>query len=224
MKRTLLILAVAILACAPFAAAQTGGTISLSGTIGPYFSMTTSSGANNPSATVSWTAPADIQPTTGGTLTTNDTTNPLYVYLRSNYKYKVTAAVSATFSDPGNNDLGNYIQLSDIGFGVRSTATTGDGTDVANSTVSIINTFDYHSGWPSITDGLTPFDGSANHGNLANAGTGGAQIFSGQRISKRGNISAANNALKVQLGVAVLPQFFTPGAFSTTITLSIGTQ
>jgi len=215
MKRTLLVLAVAILACAPFVAAQTTGTISLSGNIPEAYSLTSSGGTQIVGATVALGA---LIPVNNQTLVTNET---VVGYLRSNHKYKLSAQVGALTRGTGSDDGGLAIQLSDIGFGIRGLVATG--AQVVNPATHVVPAgFDYTtSGWPMPVGGLTPFDGTT-YKNLGNITGAGQEILGGQRISNKGNITTTDNAVQLTFGFAVLPQYFSPDTgFSTTITLTI---
>jgi hypothetical protein len=67
---------------------------------------------------------------------------------------------------------------------------------------------------------LTPFVAGTN-GTL-NDISANTQILSGSRISSKGNISTNNNFILATLGLATLPQYFTPNTdFSATITLTV---
>jgi len=213
MKRTLLILAVAILACAPFVTAQTGGTISLSGNTLESYSLTNAGGTTITAAGVAFT---DLTPVLSQALVTNES---VLGYLRSNHKYKLSAQVTANSGFGGQTDAGDNIALSDIGFGIRGLVTTG--TNVVNPASHVVVTkFNYVStGWPAATTGVTPFVAGTN-GTL-NDITGDTQILSGSRISKLGNIANPDNAIQLTFGFAVLPQYFSPNSFTATITLTI---
>jgi len=221
MKRTLLVLAVAILACAQFASAQTAGTITVQGLIPEAFSLTNSSGIVLPTPTtidLGTLQPANDQDLVEKTSVT--------LYLRSNKKYTLTASAGSILRGTGSADGGFNIQLSDIGFGVRSLDTTG--ANVVNPTTHVINDakFDY-SAWPTATGGLLGKDEfiAQNKGTLDDVKSSGAVILKGNRISNKGNISTTSNAVLLTLGFAVLPQYFSPDdTFSSAVLLTIATQ
>ena len=216
MKRTLLILAVAILACAPFVTAQTTGTLSLSGNIPEAYSLTNVGGTQISAASVALGA---LIPANNQTLVTDET---VAGYLRSNHKYKLTAQVGTLTRGAGSADNGDSIQLSDIGFGIRGLVKNG--ANVVNQASHVaVTKFDYTGGWPSVSGGLTPFVAGTN-GTL-NDITTDTQVLGGQRISKLGNITTTDNAVQLTFGFAVLPQYFSPdGGFSATITLTVATN
>ena len=195
--------------------AQTSGTITVTGTNPAAVSITSTSDASI-STTV---ALGTLTPATGGALTTGS----LQVRLRSNKAYVVSAQATAlTVNGASAADGGDTIAPGDIGFGITALANTG--TNVANSGTradSIVGKFNYtSSGFPAVTNGLTPFVAGTN-GTLSDI-TANTQILSGSRISAKGNISTNNNFIVATLGVATLPQYFTPNTdFTTTITLTI---
>jgi hypothetical protein len=160
-----------------------------------------------------------LEPTTGSTLTESTVS----VRLRSNKAYKLTAQ-SGTLAVTGGGtvDGGSTISLGDIGFGVREvTRSSGNVvTESASDTITASPVFDYTSGYPSVTNGLTPF--SSGYGTLDSI-TSSVQVLTGNRISKKGNMSTDNNFIVVKFGVATLPQYFTPNtSFTTSVTLTIG--
>jgi hypothetical protein len=192
---------------------QTAGTITVNGT-NPIASSITNTSDATLAATV---ALGTLTPANDGVLTVS---TPVAMRLRSNKAYKVTAQATAlTVSGPGADDGGSPITLSDIGFGVTSLVTTGANVATGH-TDTIVSKFNYTSAWPTVTNGLTPFVAGTN-GTL-NDITADTQILSGSRISAKGNISTNNNFILLSLGVATLPQYFTPNTtFSTTITVTL---
>jgi hypothetical protein len=194
--------------------AQTSGSVTVSGTNPAAVSITNTSDSNV-SATV---ALATLTPAAGSTLA-KDT---FQVRLRSNKAYVLSAQASAlTFNGLGQVDSGDTIALTDLGFGI--TAMTNTGANVANSgarTDNIVSKFNYTSGFPAVTNGLSPFV-AGTHGTLNDIASN-TQILNGGRISSKGNLSTNNNFILVTLGLATLPQYFTPNTdFSTTVTLTV---
>ena len=213
-KRTmkLLFIFLAIVCLAEAALAQTTGTITVTGTNPTSVSVTNTSDA----ALSTTVALGTLTPATGGTLATST----VQANLRSNKAYTLSAQASAlSISGGGATDGGSAITLSDIGFGI--TAINATGANVATGhTDTIVSLFNYGSGFPAVTNGLTPFVAGTN-GTL-NDITASTQILSGSRISAKGNISTSNNFVLVTFGIATLPQYFTPNSgFSTTVTLTI---
>jgi hypothetical protein len=194
--------------------AQTTGTVTVTGSNPAAVSITNTSDSSI-STTV---ALGTLTPATGGALTQGT----FQVRLRSNKAYVLSAQATAlSFNGLGSTDGGDTIALGDIGFGITALANTG--TNVANTgsrTDSVVSLFDRTSGFPSVTNGLTPFV-SGTHGTLNNI-TSNTQLLSGPRISSKGNISTSNNFILATLALATLPQYFTPNTdFSTTVTLTI---
>lgn len=205
---------VVMLTLAGCAGAQTTGTITATGTNPAACSAT----ATDNSALSSTIALGTLNPANDQALTTGN----VIVRFRSSKAYVLSAQATAlNFTGLGAVDSGTTIALSDIGFGI--TATTLTGANVANTgsrTDAIVAKFLYTSGWPSATNGLTPFVVGTN-GTL-NDLIANTQILSGGRISAKGNISTNNNFILVTLGVATLPQYFTPNtSFSSTVTLTM---
>ena len=192
--------------------AQTTGTITLTGSTPTAVSVTNASDGTL-SSTVSL---GSLTPAVGSTLMTST----VQARLRSNKAYTLSAqAASLSISSPAAADGGASISLGDIGFGI--TAIDATGTNVATGhSDTIASLFNYSSGFPAVTNGLTPF-ASGTNGTL-NDLTSNTQVLSGTRISSKGNLSTNNNFVLVTFGVATLPQYFTPNSgFSTTVTLTI---
>ena len=208
----LLVGAVLITASAAFA--QTG-TINITGTNPDAFSLTNTSGSAL-SATVAFGVMA---PANATTVTAQEVT----VRMRSNKAYKLSAQASAlTINGAGAAQGGDPIALTDIGIGI--TGMTLDAPNVANGasrTETIPAGFGVTNGnCPAATNGLTP-----TFGKTLNDIQASTEILSGQRISKKGNLATDNNFIEINVGVATLPQFFTPNTgFSATITLTMASQ
>jgi hypothetical protein len=210
--KKLILLAPALVAAQ--ALAQSTGTITITGTVPSASSITTTADA----AASSTIALGTLTPQTGGTLTTGNVS----LRLRSNKAYKLTAQASAlSVTGAGATDGGSALALTDVGFGVTALDATGANVTTGHSD-TIAGTFDYRSGFPAVTNGLTPFVAGTNA--TLNDITTSTQIMNGTRISNKGNISTNNNFVLVTFAVATLPQFFTPmTSFSSTVTLTIAT-
>src|SRR5437870_1071885 len=192
--------------------AQTTGTITVTGTTPTAVSVTNASDSTL-SSTV---ALGTLTPAAGNSLMSST----VQARLRSNKAYTLSAQAAAlNISSPAAADGGTSITLGDIGFGV--TAIDAAGANVATGhTDTIVSLFNYSSGFPAVSNGLTPFAAGTN-GTLSDL-TSNTQVLSGSRISAKGNISTSNNFVLVTFGVATLPQYFTPNSgFSTTVTLTI---
>jgi hypothetical protein len=152
---------------------------------------------------------------------------PLVFRLRSNAGYKLTAQVGSLvgMTDGAPSGVSNTLQAiktGDIGFGFTS-AVDRSGLSVVNGgasptrTDSIVSGFDITAGWPAVSTGHTPAFTKTLH-DIFGADT---QILSGDRISASGDNSSGDNFLTVTVGIATLPQYMTPGAFSGTVTFTI---
>jgi hypothetical protein len=192
--------------------AQTTGTITITGSTPTAVSVTNASDGT----LTSTVALGSLTPAAGGTLMTST----VQARLRSNKAYTLSAQASAlSISSPAAADGGASISLSDIGFGITAIDATGANVTTGH-TDTIASRFNYGSGFPAVTNGLTPFVSGTN-GTL-NDLTSNTQILSGTRISSKGNLSTNNNFVLVTFGIATLPQYFTPNSgFSTTVTLTI---
>ena len=200
---------------APFAAAQTTGTITVTGTTPEAFALTnTSNGALASTIALGVLTPGN------GTALGDLTTGFADVRLRSNKAYKLTATAGAlTVPGPGSDDGGQAIALTDIGFGIRLVTATGANVATGH-TDTIIAGYDVTGDWPTPTNGLTPA-----FTKTLNDITSATQVLSGTRVSAKGNIATDNNYLTVRFGVATMPQFFTPNTgFSSIVTLTLASQ
>jgi hypothetical protein len=214
MFKRFIIAGLAIAAMAGTALAQTTGTITITGTNPAAVSITNASDAAL-STTVTM---GTLTPTTGTAMAFG--TFP--IRLRSSKAYVLSAQATAlSFTGLGATDGGDTMSGADVGFGI--TAMTNTGVNVANSgtrTDTVVAKFNYVGGFPAVTNGLTPFVAGTN-GTL-NDVSANTQILSGSRISTKGNISTNNNFIAATLGLAILPQYFTPNTdFSTTVTLTV---
>jgi hypothetical protein len=96
-----------------------------------------------------------------------------------------------------------------------------NGGAIPTRTDTIVTGFDATAGWPSITNGHTPSFTKTLHSIY---GTD-VQILSGDRISASGDDSSSDNFLLLTMGIAALPQYWSPSAgFSGSVTLTIATQ
>jgi hypothetical protein len=202
----------AMTAMAATATAQTTGTIIINGNNPAAVSITNDTDTALSTTVVMGT----LTPTTGGTLTPAS----FPIRLRSSRAYVLSAqatALSFTGLDPANG--GATMSAADLGFGITTLTNTGANV-AAGRTDTIIPLFNYTGGFPTVTNGLTPFV-VGTHGTLGDV-SANTQILSGGRISARGNISTNNNYITATLALAALPQYFTANtSFSTTVTLTV---
>jgi hypothetical protein len=215
--RRLTLLVGAILITASAALAQTTGTINITGATPEAFSLTNTSGGALSPATITFTA---MTPANSTSVVSDSVT----VRMRSNKAYKLSAQASVlTISGAGLDDDGDPIKLTDIGIGITGMTLTGANVATGGSgrSETILAGYSVPSGnWPAATNGLTPTFGKT----LADIQSS-TEILQGKRISKKGNLATSDNFIEVNVGVATLPQFFTPNTgFSATITLTMASQ
>jgi hypothetical protein len=140
--------------------------------------------------------------------------------LRSNVSYTLKTSVAALTYGSGTPDA-NSVTLADIGFGV-TTATRDSGGGVAAGTDTIAATA---SGDPTLgangsisgTTGRYTFVA----GHSLSSYTTSTTVLTGPRIMNAMTPSANTNGLVVTTVIAIKPQFFTPGSFSTSVTFTI---
>ena len=218
-------LVVVVSVTAVVASAQTSGTVTINGTVNKsasirwwaYTALNSEVGANSPNTqnsplaftlTLGDVSPTNLNSYAGGRVK---------MILRSNTAYVVSAQVTAS---SGFGGAAGDIALTDIGFGVGNLANSGvlvSGDPAGGSTVA--GSFGNDpSAAAKDADGVPVFPTSLN--NVAAAAT---QVLSGPRISKAGSVSSPNNGLWVDTVYAVGPQYFTPTAFSATVTYTITT-
>ena len=218
-------LAIILSVTAVIASAQTSGTVSLNGSVAKsasirwwsYTALNTETGTNAPNTQDSPLAftlsLGDVSPTNANSYAGGK----VKMILRSNAAYAVSAQVTASggFGAAASGD----ITLSDIGFGVANLANSGglvSGDPAGGSTIAGSFGNDPSSAAKN-ADGVPTFATSLNNVSAA------TQVLSGPRISKAGSVNSANNGLLVDTIYAVGPQFFTPTAFSATVTYTITT-
>ncbi len=202
----------------------TTGSGTFGGTVPTAFSITNTSNGNLSDALGSFSTLTIGK----GTLATPAT---LQLQLRSNYVYKLTAnaAVTAGITDGTKTVASNTakaITTGDIGVGFTA-AIDASGASVVNGgasptrTDTIVSGFDVTGGWPSVTNGRTPAFTKTLHDIYGSD----VQILSGDRISASGDDSSSDNFLLLTMGIAAVPQYWTPSSgFSGTVTLTIATQ
>src|SRR5581483_4905057 len=222
MKRHVVRLAPFVLIALPGAifAQGTSGTGTYSGTVPETYAISNTSDGN-----LAGTLGSFSTLTIGkGTLAAP---TPLQIRLRSNHTYQITAnaAVTSGITDGTASPAGNTaqaIKTGDIGFGFtaaidKSGASVVNGGATPTRVDTIVSGFDASSGWPSVANGHTPVFTKTLH-DIYGSDT---QVLSGDRNSASGDNSSTDNFLLVTLGVATLPQYLTPGAFSGTVTFTI---
>jgi len=213
--------------CAPPSAqAQTSGTVAISGTVTAAVKLTsggaatltgnsgggvtTSSGADAALATV--VDFGDVGP--GNTSAYVCFTQPLF--LRANAPSTVSAAVTAESFGGGGGDLAK----TDIGIGFQNLAAGGVLSTIVNTSITAAFSSDVCSA-PIDADGVPTFSATLN--DLATAAPGTAVIASTAAISLGGSFNSPNNEADIDLKLAIVPQAFTAGSFSATVTFTMTT-
>ena len=139
----------------------------------------------------------------GGTVT---------LILRANTNYVLVAAVT------GNGFISSpdYIQLSDIGFGILQSEIVPSGPLGNKTNASLLAAFDGDPFTAPISDGVPVFRATLK--DISN----GTPLLGGGPISRRGSTLASTNGLLVPTKYAVYPQLFhEQEAFSATVTYTL---
>jgi hypothetical protein len=182
-----------------------GGAATLSGSLGG--GVTTQSAVNVPLATV--VDFGDVGP--GNSNTYVCFTQP--IFLRSNAAASLRAAVTASSFGAGPGVL----QRSDIGIGLRNLAAGGVNASIATSTIVPIFAADPCAA--PVTNGIPAF--SATLASLATVTPGTTVMSATGAWSVRGSLNAASNRVLLDLKLAIVPQAFSTGPFSATLTLTV---
>jgi len=222
-KRVLWLL-VLVLVPGVLMAQSNSGTGSYSGTVPTTFTISNTSNGSLSGVLGNF---GTLSMTNSSTLSTP---TALTFRMRSNAAYKLTANASVTsgITDGTASAAGTTaqaIKTGDIGFGFTAAINQGGasvvgGGETPTRTDTIVSGYDASSGWASVTDGHTPSFSKTLHDIYGND----VQILSGDRISASGDNTSDDNFLTLTVGIATLPQYLTPGAFSGTVTFTIGAQ
>jgi len=140
--------------------------------------------------------------------------------LRSNVSYTLKTSVAAITYGTGTPDA-NSVTLGDIGFGITTaTRDSGGGVAVGSDTIAATASGDPTLGANGAISGTT---GRYNYnaGHSLSSYTTSSTIVTGPRIMNAMTPSANSNGLVVTSIIAIKPQFFTPGSFSTSVTFTI---
>lgn len=215
----------AFAAFAPSASAQTSGTVVISGSVVAAVKLTSGGAASlsgNSGGGVTTQSAADAALATvvdfGDVGPANTNTYVCFsqpLFLRANAASTLSAAVTAATFGAGAGDL----QKSDIGIGFQNLAAGGANADISTSTVAAGYSADPCAA--TVTNGVPTFSQTLN--SLATAAPGTAVLTSTGPISVRGNFASNSNAADLDLKLAIVPQAFTVGTFSATITLTMTT-
>ena len=216
--------ALLFLAALQTASAQAGGSVSVSGTVSPFVKLSSGGAATltgNSGGGVTTQSPSDSTLATivnfgdvgpGNTSSYVCFTQP--IFLRSNVTASMKAAVTAAAFAAGAASL----QKSDIGLGFRNLSATGPNADVSSTTIVPAFSADPCTA-PISVAGIPTFSATLN--SLATAAPGTALLSTTAPWSLRGSANAASNRARVELKLAIVPQAFTVGSFSATVTLTV---
>ena len=139
----------------------------------------------------------------GGTVT---------LILRANTSYLLTATVTGSGFVPSPD----YIQLSDIGFGILQSGIVPSGPLGIKTNASLLPAFDSDPFTAPISDGVPAFRATLK--DISN----GMALLGGGPISRRGSAIASTNGLLVPTKYAVYPQLFhAQDAFAATVTYTL---
>lgn len=199
------------------------GTVSMSGSVAAAFRMSSGGAATVSGVTVTGdtfnTRPLAVTLTFGdvGPANTNSivyATVP--VQIRSNAAYKVVGQMTANTFNAGDTEA---IHATDVGFGVLNLRAAGDGagltaTAVSGSTIAVAVAHDPVS--EVVTSGLR-----ASYPSTLNSVSASTQVLSGPRLTKASQENKTNNGLLFDTKFAIVPQYFSTGSFSATLTLTI---
>jgi hypothetical protein len=157
-------------------------------------------------------------------------TSSLDFRLRSNEVYKLTAQVSVGAGitkgvRTAADNIARSIKTGDIGFGI--TAIDKSGANVVNGGASPTRT-DTITATPNFADDpTTPSHVAAGKATFAatlHDIDSETVILQGDRISAGGDNNSTDNYLQVTVKAAVLPEYFSSGSFSGTVTFTIAHQ
>jgi hypothetical protein len=147
---------------------------------------------------------------------------PLVIRMRSNTDYVLSVQASGIPDSPdcAPGRTAREISTCDIGFGVRMIANTSASV-VRPRHDSVPEEFSITE-WPNLS--CAKSNGPAFRTTLHDISAVDRRILSGTRISAAGDNSSDDNFIEVELGIALRPQFLTPGPFSGAVTVTIAPQ
>ena len=135
------------------------------------------------------------------------------IAMRASGSYALNATVSGLSGGSANS-----LQLSDIGIGVQNLRSLGGKSSSCgvNSIITPAYNNNPSSAYSFGANGRAVFPSS-----LSTVGAGTA-LITGPQLSKNGALKPrSDNGYAIDLILAVVPQFFTPGNFTVTITLQL---
>jgi hypothetical protein len=196
----------------------TQGTAGFSGTVPTVFTISNTTDGSL-AASTAWDFSSNMTIGKAGTLAQG---SALSFRLRSNADYQVQAQVGSLsgIADGLGAAIGTTahdLTLGDIGFGITAAVDASGASVVGSRSDAIPNGYDVSSGWASPSSGRISFSKTLH--DIVEAPV---QILSGNRISASGDNSSTDNFLLVKVGVAALPQYFTPATtFSGVVTFTV---
>jgi hypothetical protein len=200
----------------------TTGTTGFSGTVPTVFTISDTSNASLAGGSTAWDFSSNMTIGKTGTLAQG---SDLSFRLRSNADYQLQAQVGSlsgiadgTAATAGTT--AHDLTLGDIGFGFTAAVDASGASVVGTRTDAIPSGYDVSGGWATASNGRVSFTKT-----LHDIVSAPAQILTGNRISASGDNSSSDNFLLVKVGVAALPQYFTPATtFSGVVTFTISAK
>lgn len=199
------------------------GTVTMSGSVAAAFRISSGGAATVTGATVTGdafnTRPLAVTLAFGdvGPANTNSIVSATVpVQIRSNAAYKVVAQMTSNTFDSADTDA---IQATDVGFGITNLRAAGDGAGLTTTAVSgstIAATIAHDPVSEVVTSGLR-----ASFPSTLSSVSASTQVLSGPRLTKASQENKANNGLLFDTKIAIVPQYFSTGNFSATVTLTI---
>ena len=200
-------------------AQRTVATGTFGGSVQPAFTITATNNG------VLATAMGSFGPLTAGQSSLSAPA-PVSFRVRSNAAYKLMVQVGALVGivdgiSPGDGSTAQGLKTGDFGFGfTRAVDPSGQsvvgGGSSPSRTDTIVDGFDIHNGWPTVTGQSANFTKT-----LHDIYGQDVQILSGSRISASGDDGSEDNCLTLTVGIAILPQYLSAGTFSGTLTFTI---
>jgi len=161
-----------------------------------------------------------------GTLTPGTSTTPSSMQVqfrlrsKNNNGYRVDAQATFTATLNAIASGGSTAAASDIGVGITSVVA---GATALQPRADVISTgFNYDPSTVTAVNGLTPYTNAASgKATLADLAAS-KKLLSGNKIGNNTNTGGGTtNYLTVTMKFGVVPQYFTPANFSSTVTLTI---
>jgi hypothetical protein len=152
--------------------------------------------------------------------TTAVATGQVQFRLRSSNATGYRVDASATFTPTTTGAVAGGVTIADSDIGVGITSITLGANVITPRTDTIRSGFDYDPATIVASNGVTPYVGAASgQATLADLSVS-RKILSGPKIAA-GSGFVNPNYLTVTMKFGILPQYFTPGSFTATITMTI---